>query len=575
MALSIGQNIGVSPSVDSSGASTAADSSLLGTLASLGGLGLSAYNQQSQYGVLQNALNTIGPTALNGYSLAGPGGMSSSYNQNGGANISLGSLSPAFGNLAGVAGAGSANYNPSLLSNLTNTANGTLSPALSNLNSAYGNYNTAMGAANTQLGALNQTYNQTYNNTLNSLQAIQQPQVQQQAFGLQNTLFGNGTLNSTGAASGALAAGNFGSQVNAMNAQDALTAQQQALSAQSAGVQNYGSLANSANGILSNAFTNFGNTNQLISGLNTAQLNNSLSAVQGTGALNTTGLNNYNAALQTGMGQATARNQSLFPYASVATALAGTPNASSILASALSGAGGSLGSNGLGSLLNNVSNPNSSLMNSLFGSNFTPMTDSAIDSSLSGQLGSSVLGSESGVASDVSSDLASELGSFSSAGGQAAASAALPAGVAPAVTDASIQAGVDTGAAAGAGGSSAATSAGLGALAGGALAIGGVAAPLIAGLATPAVSLSGSYWNGLQQGLQSPKGSQAYNAAADELQGIMTNGTYQLPSNIQALANQLGISALKAPNAQQLQMIGSLGLQDSYAAGGRTSQNKQ
>lgn len=414
-------------------------SNLLGGLLSAGGVGLSAYNQQQAYNGLQSALSTIGPTSLNGYTLGGPGGMSSGYNPNGSGSISLGSLNPAFGNLSGAAGSGSGLYDPTMLANLTGNANGTLGQSTSALNSAYGNYNAGMGAANTQLGSLNQTYGQVYNSTLGNLQAIQQPQVQQQAFGLQNSLFGKGTLDSTGATSGAISAANFGSQVNSMNAQDSLTAQQQALSAQTAGANNYSTLSNSANGILSNAFNNFGNTNQLISGLNTAQLNNSLQAVQGAGALNTLGLNNYNAALQTGSAQSTARNQSLFPYASVATALSGTQNGSNILGGALSSAGSSLSGNnsGVSGLLSSllgkgVSSGSNSLLSSLFGgssgSPFGSLTSGNVGNvgqvggnSIAGQYASGLQGYDSsllsGASNQVGSDIASGTGSWAGSAG--------------------------------------------------------------------------------------------------------------------------------------------------------------
>lgn len=334
---------------NTSGGSSINFGQILGGLTSAAGLGLAASNQQTSNNVLQQALQTIGPTQLQGYTMSGPGGMSSGYNPNGGAQISLGSLSPAFSSLVGNGVAGAGAYSSPLLSNLTNVSNGTLNPALSNLTSAYSGNNTYQNAAALQAAGLNNTYNSVYGNTLSGLQAIQQPQVQQQAFGLQNTLFGNGTLNSSGAASGALAAGNFGSQVNAMNAQDALSAQQQALSAMQGQAGIASSLSGTGNALLSNAFSNFGNTNQLISGLNTAQLNNSLSSLQGAGALNTLGLNNYLAALQTGSAQATATNQALFPYANVALGLSGTPNGSNVLMQALTGAGSSLlGGSGTG-----------------------------------------------------------------------------------------------------------------------------------------------------------------------------------------------------------------------------------
>lgn len=391
---------------------------LLSTGLNIGGTALGAYNQQQQYNGLQSALNTIGPTSLSGYSLSGPGGMSSGYNpSSGGGSIDLGSLNPAYSGFSGAAGMGANTYSPGLLSSLTGNAAGTLGASTNALSGAYGNYNTAMGAANTQLGALGQTYNQVYGNTLSSLQAQQQPQVQQQAFGLQNTLFGKGTLDSTGAASGAIAAGNFGSQVNAMNAQDSLSAQQQALSAQAAGVQNYGALSSAAGNVLSGAFNNFGNTNQLISGLNSAQLNNSLSAAQGAGALNTLGLNNYNAALGTGTAQATARNQSLFPYASTASALAGTPNAAGLLANGMTQAGGSLGGavSGLGGFIGNLFSPSSGIPNTGNANGLNP-------GSANQQYASPLFNWQQGGSTSGDTTYYGDDGGFNPAGGEAATS---------------------------------------------------------------------------------------------------------------------------------------------------------
>lgn len=391
-------------------------SQILGAGSSLAGMGLGAYSQGQQNSILQNALNTIGPTQLQGYNLTGPGGMSSGYNPNGGASISLGNLGGLFNNLAGSGTADSSNYNPALLANLTNTSNGTLGNALAGLNSAYGGNAAYQNAAALQAGTLNNTYNQTYNNTLGSLQAIQAPQVQQQAYGLQNTLFGNGTLNSSGAASGATAAANFGRDVNAMNAQNSLTAQQQALNAMTGQAGIASSLSNTGNSLLSNAFSNFGNTNQLISGLNTASLNNSINAVQGAGALNTLGLNNYNSALQTGSAQANAKNLSLFPYAGVATALAGSPTISGMLAGGLSSMGssmmGSNGLNGLAGLLNNSSLGN--WVSGLFGGGGLSTGGTfGTDAISGGSLADSAL-SDAGFG-------------FNGAGGQAATSAASPA----------------------------------------------------------------------------------------------------------------------------------------------------
>lgn len=413
------QSSGTSPSL----------TQLLGGLGSLAGAGLGVYGQSQQNSTLQNALNTIGPTQLQGYNLSGPGGLSSSYNQTGGANVSLGGLNGAFNNLSGIGTTGTSSYDPSVLSGLLSQGQGTSSSALNNLNSAYTGNNNYQAQAAGLAGSAGQTYNQVYGNTLSSLQAQQQPQVQQQAFGLQNTLFGNGVAGSTGAASGALMAGNFGSQVNAMNAQDSLSAQQQALSAQTGQTQNAATLSNTGNSLLSNAFSNFGNTNQLLSGLNTQQLTNSLSALQGAGGLNTMGLNNLQSALGVGSSQATATNQSLFPYASVATALGSSPTTASAAGSALNSLGSSLlgpagSSSGLAGLLSQLlGGSSSSQLSQLTGAGSSILGSAAN----TGNLGSNQIAAPTVSTGDPGSGLdfsGGSLGadgtlSFNGAGGQA------------------------------------------------------------------------------------------------------------------------------------------------------------
>jgi hypothetical protein len=323
-------------------------------LTSILGAGGAIYSQQQAYNGLQNALHTIGPTQLQNFGINGPGGMNTGFNlQNGTGSINLGGLNPAFSGFSGAAGAGAAGYNAGTDPYLSGVAGSTLNPALSTLNSAYGNYNQGMGAANQQLGSMGD-FNSTYNNMLQAQYGQLQPQIQQQAFGLQNTLFGNGVADSSGAASGSLAAQNFGRGVGQAQSTAQLNAYQQALAQQSAAAQNYGTLSNSANGILNNALGNFGNTTQLISGLNTAGLNNAGTAAQGAAALGTYGLNNYNASLQTPLAAATARNQSLFPYAQVANSLAGTQTGLSGLSSILSKAGAAGGIPGLSSLLGKI-----------------------------------------------------------------------------------------------------------------------------------------------------------------------------------------------------------------------------
>jgi len=408
-----------------------------GNLTSLIGTGIGISNQQQAYSGLQGALNAIGPTQLSSNQLTGPGGMLTGYNpQSGQGSIGLGSLNPAFGGFAGAAGAGAGGYNANLPYGLASGAASTLNPSLQTLFGAYGNYGAGMGAANQQLGNLG-NFNQTYGGLLSAMRGQLQPQIQQQAYGLQNTLFGNGVADSTGAASGSLAAQNFGRGVGQADSSAQLAAFQQALGQQQTAGSLYGQLSSSAGGILNNAFSNFGNTNQLISGLNTAGLNNAATAAQGAGALNTMGLNNYNAGLQSSLAAATARNQSLFPYASVATALSGTQNGMGLFGSALSQAGAN-GGNPLMSLFNTGKSIYNGY-NSLFGSG-SPGTYNPATSVFSGapgmtsvdwgMTGGSDLASNAAGATDAGSalwdsgqgSLLDSLGSggFSSAGGEAA-----------------------------------------------------------------------------------------------------------------------------------------------------------
>lgn len=319
----------------------------LNTLGSVGSTGLGIAGNQQSYDVLNNALKTIGPTQMGNFSMGGPGGLNGNFNlQNGAGSIDLGSFNPSYSGLASVGSGGIGGYNTGLIPGLTSTAGSTLSPALANLTGAYGQNSAFGGAANTQLGSLNDTYNSIFGNTLANMRAQAAPGIQQQAYGLQNTLFGNGTLGSTGAASGSLAAQNFGRGVAQGDASMQLAAQQAAQSgmANQAGIASQ--LATTGSGLVTNALNNFGNTNQLISGLNTAGLNNGLSALQGAGVLNTMGLNNFNTGMQTQLAAAQARNGSLFPYAVTASSLVQQPNM-------LNGIGAALGANG-GSLLSTL-----------------------------------------------------------------------------------------------------------------------------------------------------------------------------------------------------------------------------
>lgn len=482
-------------------------SSILGSFGSLLGTGLSAGGQIGAYNQLQQALQTIGPTALQSWNLSGPGGMGAGFNPTtGAATTSLGGLNGAFGNLTNVGTFGSGNYNSSLLPDLLNGSSGIFNPALGNLNNAFSGNQLFQGAAAQQAGGLNNTYNTIYGNTLANMRAQAAPQIQQQAYGLQNSLFGNGMADSTGAASGALAAQNFGRGVAQGDASIQLAAQQAAQSgmANQAGIA--GTLSNTGNNLINSAFGTFGNTNQLLSGLNTQQLTNALSGIQGAGALNTLGLNNLQAATGLGAAQATARNQSLFPYASVANSLSQTVNPLTTMGGLLTGNGTN------GNLFGNLFNMGKNAYNYFSGAG-SNIPLGGFDFS---GIGSGAVSGDVGSVGSLLGDGSSLFGP-SAAGGEAAAAGAGapgtmlgagPAGQAVAsylggasgdaattaqlgaMTGADLNGSAATGAAAGAGSA-------LGGMAG--LGIGG--AILAAGMLSPEMQLDKSYWQGLSNSL--------------------------------------------------------------------------
>ncbi len=547
-----------------------------GNLTSLLGTGIGIANQQQAYSGLQGALNAIGPTQLSSNQLTGPGGMLTGYNpQTGQGSIGLGSLNPAFGGFAGAAGAGASGYNANLPYGLASGAASTLNPSLQTLFGAYGNYGAGMGAANQQLGNLG-NFNQTYGGLLSAMRGQLQPQIQQQAYGLQNTLFGNGVADSTGAASGSLAAQNFGRGVGQADASAQLAAFQQALGQQQTAGSLYGQLSSSAGGILNNAFSNFGNTNQLISGLNTAGLNNAATAAQGAGALNTMGLNNYNAGLQSSLAAATARNQSLFPYASVATALSGTQNGMGLFGSALSQAGAN-GGNPLMSLFNQgrqLYNGYNQVSNMFGGGGMGGFDMGAMNSTL----GSSDYLSGLGTAADTTGmssigDAASTLSDygFSAAGGEAAAgagSADALAGLGTAADTTGMGAinAVGYGGATGAGAGAAGVSAGAAAL------------PLGAMLAIAAhqnpTAFNQNYWNGINSTLAAGPGSGTPNwGAANAGAPIAQNTQYQ--GALFDLANAYGNTG-KGNSAipdSEWQKLAAFGITPASLAGYNSSWN--
>lgn len=403
------------------------------------GIGLGAMGANNTYSNYMSGFGQMTPTQLGNFSMSSPTGVGS-YNLGAGTGqIGYGALSPTFNGLAGLTSAGVGGYNSSLIPGLTTSAYGTLNPALSTLNSAYSGNNLYQQEAATQAGSLGQTYNDIYGNTLAAMRAQAAPAEQQAAYGLQNTLFGNGVAGSTGGASGSLMAANFGRGLAQADASRQLAAEQAAQSGMSTQAGVAGELANTGNGLLTNAFQNFGNTNQLISGLNTADLNNAITGIQGAGAIGSLGLNNYNAGLQTALSAAQARNGSLFSYAMGLNGMNSLANPYSVAANGLTANNGSLlnslfgtaasgGSPGTTGLIGGLVKGAGSLYNDIFGGGgstggFTPMSSPAdnlgsnyfnnVDTSMTQPGGmfsnSSILGTGSG---------------FSGAGGQAATSAA-------------------------------------------------------------------------------------------------------------------------------------------------------
>lgn len=193
--------------------------------------------------------------------------------------------------------------------------------------------------------------------------------------------------------------------------------------------------------------------------------------------------------------------------------------------------------------------------------------------SLLGDVGDASLASSGSDAAGAAGDI---LGGFSSAGGAAAAGGSGAAGTAGAVSplistlpesaggaaaggaagdaavlsnfqtagitpafEASSEIAADDAGAAAAG--DAAGSAGLGAAAGAALGIGGVLAPAIIGMSTPAVSLTSGYWDKVQSGLQSAISSGDKGTMAGSILGLLNQPQNQVPGDIQQLVWQTGL----------------------------------
>lgn len=311
-------------------------SSLLGGLAGVGGLAAGVSGANNQTGILQNALNTIGPTNLGNFSLSGPGGSGASFS-GGNSTTNLGNLTGAQSGLAGY-GTGAVGATPDL-STLLAQLSGHTNQASDSLTSAFANQ------PNQQ-----QNYQSAYNN----LTTAQQPQNLLAANQLQDSLFGSGNLGST---AGGLASAAFGRGLAQQDSSNQLQATQMA--------QNQTSLSDQ---LLNSAFSRFNSSASQYGGATTQNLNNGIGAINASSGLNQSTLAQLQAALAPAYATAAARNGSLQPFASVASSLAGTPTSTSLLGSALGqyANGASNGSGSLGAILKGGGSI-ASLLGGLFG----------------------------------------------------------------------------------------------------------------------------------------------------------------------------------------------------------------
>lgn len=208
---------------------------------------------------------------------------------------------------------------------------------------------------------------------------------------------------------------------------------------------------------------------------------------------------------------------------------------------------------GGGNPYSNLYNAGKGIYNDIFGgaSSFGGAGSDALTGAYSGLTGAGgapfyldASGSVAGGGADLGSlasgtpDWLNGAGGFSSAGGQAATDAALGEQVASGAQADSLAAyaGYGTADAAAAGGEGAAAGAGLGATAG-ALAAGGIiAAPILAGMLTNPVSLTGKYWENLSSSLGSPGTDQ-------EIISMIATGGTKLPPAIDAYAQSNGLYA--------------------------------
>ncbi len=195
-------------------------------------------------------------------------------------------------------------------------------------------------------------------------------------------------------------------------------------------------------------------------------------------------------------------------------------------------------------------------------------------------IGAGTSAAMAGTASDVAASNAAWLAAQPAAAGTGLGAGAAGAGEAAAGAGASGAAGAAGAgeAAAGSGGGSAA-GAGLGAIAGPAAAALLFAAPIIAGMSTPAVRTDAQYNANLMKGLNSPPGSSAYIGATQEIisqiaQGQVNGWGVELPQEIQDKARQLGLfdSAWALQKAAQAQSTNPY--QSGHGQTYHVSQNK-
>lgn len=148
--------------------------------------------------------------------------------------------------------------------------------------------------------------------------------------------------------------------------------------------------------------------------------------------------------------------------------------------------------------------------------------------------------------------------------------------------DAAADAGAAEGAAAtgGADAAAGASGAGLG-LAGGAAGLGLALAPALIGMSTPAVQLTGKYWGGVQNSLQSAIASGDRGQIASQVNGLLSQPQSQIPANIQQLVYSTGFVPSRGwglqtmtPSQQQALVQQTGGFKGGNSGGGAISINR-